>query len=321
MGHVQHDPAEWLALAASGLSGPGRLGRRGPLARTMRPLAALPAPVSRSPSPSRSRCSRAEDRRRRRRSSGEARRGRRHAAAPSARGGGRARTGRSQPRRERSHSLAVRAPAAVSYLRTLAAAQRTLAARLAVAIPAGPRPLALRRRARRRLRRPPRLGARAPARAPGRDRLADASRITRCATPALGARRPRADPGPTLIGATALWGSNLATAGQGIKIGLVDDGIDQAHPLLRPVRLLLSRRLPEGEHRLHHAEGHRRARVPVAVDALEVRGPAVRPHLLLPRDARRRHRGGRLRHADRRPTAARPSRASRRRRISATTRR
>ncbi|HEX4324672.1 MAG TPA: hypothetical protein VHZ77_08595, partial [Gaiellaceae bacterium] len=35
-----------------------------------------------------------------------------------------------------SHSLAVRAPAAVSYLRTLAAAQRTLGARLAVAIPA-----------------------------------------------------------------------------------------------------------------------------------------------------------------------------------------
>ena len=33
---------------------------------------------------------------------------------------------------KRSHSLAVRAPAAVSYLRTLAAAQRTLAARLAL---------------------------------------------------------------------------------------------------------------------------------------------------------------------------------------------
>ncbi|HJQ74609.1 MAG TPA: hypothetical protein VJ814_06975, partial [Gaiellaceae bacterium] len=34
------------------------------------------------------------------------------------------------------HSLALRAPAAVSYLRTLAAGQRTLAARLAVAVPA-----------------------------------------------------------------------------------------------------------------------------------------------------------------------------------------
>ncbi len=35
----------------------------------------------------------------------------------------------------RMHALAVHAPAAVSYLRTLAAAQRTLAARLAIAIP------------------------------------------------------------------------------------------------------------------------------------------------------------------------------------------
>ena len=36
----------------------------------------------------------------------------------------------------RRHSVDVRAPAAVSYLRTLAASQRTLAARLAVAAPA-----------------------------------------------------------------------------------------------------------------------------------------------------------------------------------------
>ena len=43
-----------------------------------------------------------------------------------------------------------------------------------------------------------------------------------------------ADPGPNLIGATALWGQTLATAGQGIKIGLVDDGIDQAHPYFNP---------------------------------------------------------------------------------------
>src|SRR6185312_1845598 len=35
----------------------------------------------------------------------------------------------------RSHSVAVRTPAAVSYLRTLAAGQRTLAARLAGTIP------------------------------------------------------------------------------------------------------------------------------------------------------------------------------------------
>jgi subtilisin family serine protease len=39
---------------------------------------------------------------------------------------------------------------------------------------------------------------------------------------------------PTLIGATNLWGSSRATAGQGMKIGIIDDGIDQAHPYFNP---------------------------------------------------------------------------------------
>ena len=64
----------------------------------------------------------------------KARRGRRHAAAAPARGRGRAQPDARGTAR-RSHSVAVRAPAAVSYLRTLAAAQRTLAARLAVTVP------------------------------------------------------------------------------------------------------------------------------------------------------------------------------------------
>ncbi len=34
---------------------------------------------------------------------------------------------------------------------------------------------------------------------------------------------------PRLINAPALWGPGLATAGQGVKIGIIDDGIDQAH--------------------------------------------------------------------------------------------
>ena len=33
-----------------------------------------------------------------------------------------------------------------------------------------------------------------------------------------------------LIGAPKLWGPNLATAGEGVKIGIIDDGIDQSHP-------------------------------------------------------------------------------------------
>ena len=37
------------------------------------------------------------------------------------------------------------------------------------------------------------------------------------------------DKTPQLIGAPAVWGSTLATAGQGMKIGIVDDGLDQTH--------------------------------------------------------------------------------------------
>jgi subtilisin family serine protease len=39
---------------------------------------------------------------------------------------------------------------------------------------------------------------------------------------------------PTLVGATSLWGSSLATAGQGMKIGIIDEGIDQRHPYFKP---------------------------------------------------------------------------------------
>jgi len=35
---------------------------------------------------------------------------------------------------------------------------------------------------------------------------------------------------PQLIGAPQVWGPTLATAGDGIKIGILDDGVDQTHP-------------------------------------------------------------------------------------------
>lgn len=133
----------------------------------------------------------------------------------------------------RSHSVSVRTPAAVSYLRTLAASQRTLAGQLAVSIPAA------------------RIGWHYGVALDGVSVVLPASDLARLraipgatvwptvtyhslrdtpATPTATA----ADPGPALIGAPALWGQNLATAGQGIKIGLIDDGIDQEHPYFSP---------------------------------------------------------------------------------------
>jgi subtilisin family serine protease len=37
---------------------------------------------------------------------------------------------------------------------------------------------------------------------------------------------------PSVTGADKLWGATLATAGEGIKIGILDDGVDAAHPFL-----------------------------------------------------------------------------------------
>jgi subtilisin family serine protease len=39
---------------------------------------------------------------------------------------------------------------------------------------------------------------------------------------------------PQLIGAPTLWGPMLATAGQGMKIAVIDEGVDQTHPFLSP---------------------------------------------------------------------------------------
>ena len=132
-----------------------------------------------------------------------------------------------------SHSISVRARAAVSYLRTLAAAQRTLSARLAVAVPTArvrwhygvaldgvsvvlPSSDLARLRA-----------------LPGATVWPTVTYHTLGDTPDS-ATTTTADPGPALIGAPELWGPSLATAGQGVKIGLVDDGIDQAHPYFNP---------------------------------------------------------------------------------------
>ena len=51
---------------------------------------------------------------------------------------------------------------------------------------------------------------------------------------------------PQLIGATTIWGPTLATAGQGMKIGIIDDGIDQAHPFFDPTGFSYPPGFPKG---------------------------------------------------------------------------
>jgi subtilisin family serine protease len=145
----------------------------------------------------------------------------------------------------RSHSVSLRAPAAISYLRTLAAEQRTLAARLAETIPTA------------------RINWHYGVALDGVSVVLPASELARLhALPGATvwptvtyhalrdggsvAAETTASPGLPLIGATALWGKNLASAGQGLKIAVVDDGVEQAHPYLHPSGFSYPAGFPKG---------------------------------------------------------------------------
>jgi subtilisin family serine protease len=51
---------------------------------------------------------------------------------------------------------------------------------------------------------------------------------------------------PSAIGAPQLWGANLATAGRGVKIAILDDGVDQRHPFFNPAGLQPPTGFPKG---------------------------------------------------------------------------
>ncbi|HET7046458.1 MAG TPA: S8 family serine peptidase [Gaiellaceae bacterium] len=57
----------------------------------------------------------------------------------------------------------------------------------------------------------------------------------------------RAVTGPGVIGAPQVWGPGLETAGQGIKIGIIDDGVDQTHPFLSPKGFTMPAGFPKGQ--------------------------------------------------------------------------
>jgi subtilisin family serine protease len=59
----------------------------------------------------------------------------------------------------------------------------------------------------------------------------------------IGAARATVD----LIGAPALWGEALEHAGQGMKIAIIDDGIDQGHPYFDPGALTMPPGFPKGD--------------------------------------------------------------------------
>jgi subtilisin family serine protease len=131
--------------------------------------------------------------------------------------------------------LNLRAPASVDYLRRLDAAQRVVEHRIETAI-AGSHvrwrygvvlngfAVALPASSAERLRS-----------VPGVDRV----------YPSV-SYRSRLDRSPGQIGAPSLWGPNLETAGNGVKIGVIDDGVDQTHTFFDPSSFSMPAGFPKG---------------------------------------------------------------------------
>jgi subtilisin family serine protease len=59
-------------------------------------------------------------------------------------------------------------------------------------------------------------------------------------------RRELVNQGPQVIGADKLWGPTLSTAGEGIKIGVIDDGIDARHTYFDPSGFTYPAGYPKG---------------------------------------------------------------------------
>ena len=57
----------------------------------------------------------------------------------------------------------------------------------------------------------------------------------------------RLDHTPPQIGAPGIWGSGLTTAGQGVKIGIIDSGVDPEHPFFDPGEYTMPPGFPKGQ--------------------------------------------------------------------------
>ena len=69
-----------------------------------------------------------------------------------------------------------------------------------------------------------------------------------------GSYAPQLSATPQQIGAPALWGQGLDTAGQGVKIGIIDSGIDAGHPFFDPAGYAMPAGFPKGQERFTTAK-------------------------------------------------------------------
>jgi len=130
--------------------------------------------------------------------------------------------------------LDVRATASVTYLRTLASAQRTLQARIEARIPAA------------RVHWHYGVVLNGIAVAVPAGQLAALRRIPGATVWPSVTYHAQLNRTPGLIGATTVWGPTLATAGEGVKIGIIDDGLDQSHAFFSPAGFTYPTGFPKG---------------------------------------------------------------------------
>ena len=136
----------------------------------------------------------------------------------------------------RSARLDLRAPTSAAYLRSLAVAQRALAARITSRVPGA------------RVTWHYRVVVDGLAVLLPRSELASLAAVPGVAEvwPSV-TYRPLLDRSPSLIGANLMWGTGFSTAGNGIKIGIIDDGVDQAHPFFDPTTFTMPPGFPKGD--------------------------------------------------------------------------
>ncbi len=133
-----------------------------------------------------------------------------------------------------NHRVNVRAPASVAYLRTLAAAQRQLQARVVRAIPQA------------RVRWHYGVVLNGMAVVVPRSQLGRLDALKGVTVWPTVTYHELLDRTPQLIGAPTVWGPTLATAGNGMKIGIIDDGIDQTHVFFSPANFSYPPGFPKG---------------------------------------------------------------------------
>jgi subtilisin family serine protease len=137
--------------------------------------------------------------------------------------------------RTKARRLDLRSPTSVDYLRELARTQHVVEARIRRAIPSA------------RVRWHYGVVLNGFAVVVQRAQLHQLSAIPGVALVyAGGAYCPLLDQSPELIGANQLWGPDLSTAGQGVKIAILDQGIDQKHPFFNPAGFAYPPGFPKG---------------------------------------------------------------------------